>query len=101
MNIEDPEKKHDGKHSWNIKCLKADQTEGVLEVQLRRWQEDPKLILFHGYHQITPMPAIINPGNNLKTGIRNSTTKGKKEATSKKVGQVKTWCVSKTDHGLL
>ena len=38
MNIKGPEKKHDGKHSWKIKCLKADQTEGVFEVQLRRWQ---------------------------------------------------------------
>ena len=43
--------------------------------------------------------SINNPENDLKTGRTNSTTKGREEATLKKVERVKMWSGSERDHG--
>lgn len=40
-----------------------------------------------------------NLENNPKTGRTNSATKGREEATSKKVGSVESWSGRETDHG--
>lgn len=61
-------------------------------------EEDPTVTWFPEYTQVT-IKIINTPEIDLKTKRTNSTTKGREENTSKKVGSMETHSGRETDHG--
>jgi len=61
-------------------------------------EEDPTVIWFPEYTQVT-IKIINTPEIDLKTRRTNSTTKGREEDTTKKVGSMETHFGRETDHG--
>ena len=85
-------------YAWPI--LKNHQKWFLLRGRGRWWQSRRTPSLLRPWIQLDNHQITLNtPEISLKTGRTNSTTKGREQATSKKVGSVAAWLRRQVDHG--